>query len=71
MTEFLIVIDDAGSNYAASAPDVPGCIATGTLLEEVTATLRAAIREHLEILHEAGEESPVARARAVVIQISP
>jgi hypothetical protein len=39
MTEFTIVIEDAGSNYAAYAPDVPGCIATGASIDEVTSTL--------------------------------
>ncbi|HEY5092985.1 MAG TPA: type II toxin-antitoxin system HicB family antitoxin [Acidimicrobiales bacterium] len=70
MTEFTIVIEDAGENYAAYAPDVPGCIATGSSVEEVTVTLREAIAEHLEILREMGEEIPVPHSRAGVIQIA-
>jgi predicted RNase H-like HicB family nuclease len=70
MTEFTIVIEDAGANFAAYAPDVPGCIATGATVEEVTVTLREAIAEHLEILREMGEEIPVPHSRAGVIQIA-
>lgn len=70
MTEFTIVIEDAGANFAAYAPDVPGCIATGATVEEVTVTLREAITEHLEILREMGEEIPVPHSRAGVIQIA-
>ncbi len=70
MTEFTIVIEDAGANFAAYAPDVPGCIATGATVEEVTVTLRAAIAEHLEILREMGEEIPIPHSRAGVIQIA-
>ena len=70
MTEFTIVIEDAGTNFAAYAPDVPGCIATGATVEEVTTTLREAIGEHLEILREMGEEIPVSHSRAGVIQIA-
>lgn len=70
MTEFTIVIEDAGTNFAAYAPDVPGCIATGATVEEVTATLREVIDKHLEILREMGEEIPVPRSRASVIHIA-
>jgi len=70
MTEFTIVIEDAGSNFAAYAPDVPGCIATGATVEEVTTTLREAIGEHLEFLREMGEEIPVPHSRVGVIQIA-
>jgi predicted RNase H-like HicB family nuclease len=70
MTEFTIVIEDAGANYAAYAPDVPGCIATGATVDEVTATLREAIAEHLEILREMGEEIPEPHSQATVIQIA-
>jgi predicted RNase H-like HicB family nuclease len=70
MTEFTIVIEDAGANFAAYAPDIPGCIATGATIDEVTVTLREAIAEHLEILREMGEEIPIPHSRAGVIQIA-
>lgn len=70
MTEFTIVIEDAGMNFAAYAPDVPGCIATGSSIDEVTTTLRDAIAEHIDVLRHMGEEIPVPHSRASVIQVA-
>jgi predicted RNase H-like HicB family nuclease len=70
MTEFTIVIEDAGTNFAAYAPDVPGCIATGASIDEVTTILREAIAEHINVLRDMGEEIPVPHSRASVIQIA-
>jgi predicted RNase H-like HicB family nuclease len=36
MTEYAVVIEDAEGNYSAYVPDLPGCVATGTTIEEVT-----------------------------------
>jgi len=71
MTEFTIVIAVAGTNFAASAPDVQGCIATSATIDEVTTTRREAIHEYLRILREMGEEIPVPHSRAGVIRIVP
>jgi predicted RNase H-like HicB family nuclease len=61
MTErqYLIVIegaDDAG--FSAYAPDLPGCVATGTSREEVEHEMHDAIALHLPGLQEAGEPIP-------------
>ena len=61
MTElrYLIVIEGAeGENYSAYAPDLPGCVATGSTLEEVEREMRDAIAFHVEGLKEAGEPVP-------------
>ncbi|HEU4887893.1 MAG TPA: type II toxin-antitoxin system HicB family antitoxin, partial [Thermoanaerobaculia bacterium] len=34
MHRFLIVIEDAGANFSAYSPDLPGCVATGATREE-------------------------------------
>ena len=51
-TEFTIILEDAGTNFAAYAPDVPGCAAAADTQEEVTALLREAIARHFELLRE-------------------
>jgi len=33
MTEYTIIIEDAGTNFAAYAPDVPGCVAAADTVE--------------------------------------
>ena len=70
MTEFTIIIEDAGTNYAAYAPDVPGCVAAADTVEEVVALLQEAISQHIEILREMGEEIPVPSSRASTIQLA-
>ena len=34
MHKFLVVIEDAGENFSAYSPDLPGCVATGATREE-------------------------------------
>jgi predicted RNase H-like HicB family nuclease len=58
MNEYTIVIEDAGSNYAAYVLDFDGCISTGATVEEVTANMREAIASHIEVMIEHGEDVP-------------
>ena len=41
-----VVIEEAGGNYSAYSPDLPGCVATGDTREEVEANMREAIAFH-------------------------
>jgi len=47
MREYLIVIERAGNNYSAYAPEVPGCVATGWTERETEENMRAALELHL------------------------
>ncbi len=58
MNEYTIVIEDAGSNFAAYVLDFDGCISTGATIEEVTANMREAIAAHIEVMIEHGEDVP-------------
>jgi predicted RNase H-like HicB family nuclease len=42
-----IVIEKVNANYAAYAPDLPGCVATGATVQEVENEIRDAIRCHV------------------------
>jgi predicted RNase H-like HicB family nuclease len=55
---YAIVIENAGTNYSAYAPDLPGCAATGATVEEVQREIREAIEFHLEGLREDGLPIP-------------
>ena len=59
MTRYAMIIEQAGENYSAYVPDLPGCIATGTTVEAVEREMRAAIRFHIEGLREDGLPVPV------------
>jgi predicted RNase H-like HicB family nuclease len=60
---FLIAIEDAGSNYAAYSPDLPGCVATGDTREEAEKNMREALQLHIEGLQEDGLPVPTAREK--------
>ena len=45
---YAVVIEQAGANVSAYGPDLPGCIATATTIQEVEQDMRAAIRFHIE-----------------------
>jgi len=49
---YLVVIEKADGNYSAYSPDIPGCVAVGDTLEEVSLNMREAIEFHLHGLIE-------------------
>ena len=55
---YAVVIEWGEHNYSAYVPDLPGCIATGKTVEEVTQLIREAIALHLEGLREDGGPIP-------------
>ena len=55
---YAIIIERAHENFSAYAPDLPGCVATGRTVEEVTREMREAIQFHLDSMREDGEPVP-------------
>lgn len=45
---YAIVVEKAGNNYSAYAPDLPGCIATGSSVKEAAHEIQAAIHFHID-----------------------
>jgi len=45
---YLVLVEDAGNNVSAYAPDLPGCVATGATVDETLISMREAITSHLE-----------------------
>lgn len=70
MTEYVVVIEQTPRNFSAFAPDLPGCVATGTTREEATREMRRAITLHIESLREHNEEIPIPRRSASVVEAS-
>jgi predicted RNase H-like HicB family nuclease len=54
MKNLVIVIERAGDNYSAYAPEVPGCIATGPTEEQAEENMRTALEMHLVGMKEDG-----------------
>jgi predicted RNase H-like HicB family nuclease len=59
-TELYLVLVEGGppSNYSAWSPDVPGCVATGSTIEDCIGEMRNAIAGHLDVMQEHGETLP-------------
>ena len=66
--KFLIVIEKGDANYSAYSPDITGCIATGTSVEETLANMRSALEFHLEGMAEHGEPIPVPQTLSFYVQ---
>jgi len=58
--KYAVVIEHAGANYSAYVPDLPGCVATGSTVEETRERIAEAVTMHLEGMREDGETIPPA-----------
>lgn len=58
MRRYAVVFEKAATNWAAYAPDLPGCVTTGATLEETTRNMREAMALHIETMREVGEPVP-------------
>lgn len=67
---YAIVIEKAEGNYSSYVPDLPGCVATGSSVEEVEAQIREAIQFHLEGLREDGVLIPSPSSQVEYIEIA-
>ena len=45
---YATIIEKTSTNYSAYVPDLPGCIATGASIEDVSIQIQEAISFHLE-----------------------
>lgn len=69
MNRFLIVIENAGRNFSAYSPDLPGCVATGATQKETERNMYEAIQLHLAGMREDGEPIPESTTLAEYVVI--
>jgi predicted RNase H-like HicB family nuclease len=69
MNRYLIVIENAGRNYSAYSPDLPGCASTGTTIEETQRNMEGAVEFHLEGLREDGLPIPPPSSIAGYVEV--
>ena len=70
MQNYLIIIEKAQNNYAAYAPDVPGCVATGKTPEETLKNMQEALEFHIKGLIEDGLPIPKAITTSAYAKVS-
>ncbi len=55
---YATIIENMPNNYSAYVPDFPGCVATGSTIEEISVEIQSAILFHLEGLQLEGLSIP-------------
>ena len=55
---YAIIVEQTPNNYAAYAPDVPGCVSTADSHEAIEAMMREALGFHLYCLLDDGDPLP-------------
>ena len=67
---YAIVIENAGNNFSAYVPDLPGCVTTGATLEEAENVIREAIAFHIDGLREDGLPVPLPTSQVEYIEVA-
>lgn len=67
---YAIVIEDAGRNYSAYVPDLPGCVATGATVPDTEQAIREAVEMHLEGLRADNLPIPAASSRVHYVEVA-
>lgn len=68
--KYLIVIEKANTGFSAYSPDLPGCVSTGSTVQETEANMREAIAFHLDGLRIDGAPIPAPSATSVYIEVA-
>ena len=70
MVEYNTIIERAEGNYSAYCPDLPGCIATGSTVEETIWRMKEALQVHIGGLKEERTQIPEPSTNAVLIDVN-
>lgn len=66
--QYMVVIEEADDgSFGAYVPDLPGCISCGDTREEAVQSIQEAIAVHLEIMREHGDEIPIPKSTAAIV----
>ena len=68
--KYAIVIEKAEHNYSAYVPDLPGCVAAATTLEETRHLIKEAIEFHIEGMRINGDLVPEPTQHVEQVEVS-
>ena len=68
--KYAIVIEDAGANFSVYVPDLPGCVVTGSTVEETEQAIREAVQFHLDGLRSDNLPIPRASSRVDYVEVA-
>lgn len=69
MSEYIVIFEQAGSNYSAYVPDLPGCISTGKTIEDTEINIKEAIELYVDTLRDDGQPIPQPSIKAKLISV--
>ena len=58
MSTYTVFIEPTATGYSAYVPDLPGCVAAASTLEDTRQLIKEAIEFHIEGMRINGEEVP-------------
>ena len=67
---YAIVIERGERNWSAYVPDLPGCVATGTTLEETEREIREAIEFHIEGMRQDSSALPEPTTQVMYVEVA-
>ena len=68
--KYAVVIEKAENNFSAYVPDLPGCVATGSTLQETELQIREAIVFHLEGMRQDGLPLPEPTSAVEYVEVA-
>ena len=68
MNAYVVVIEGEGDSFSAYCPDLPGCVAAGDSVDQVSKLMHDAIPLHIESLRAHGEPVPAPQSRVEYVE---
>ena len=68
--EYTVVIEKSEKKFGAWVPDLPGCVSTGSTIEEATKNIAEAIEFHLESMLLHGEAIPQPTTSVATVKVA-
>ena len=68
--KYAVVFEQGPSSFGASVPDLPGCIAVASTLDEARTLIAEAIEFHIEGMRLHGEQVPEPSTLAEMVEVS-
>jgi predicted RNase H-like HicB family nuclease len=69
MSTYTVFIEETATGYSAHVPDLPGCVAAASTLDETRELIREAIEFHIEGMRLSGELVPEPTRRVEQIDV--
>ena len=66
--KYIFVLEESENGFSAYVPDLPGCVAAGSTLEETEELIREAVVLHVEWLREHDEPVPEPGVRTGIVE---